>query len=88
MEFLRNEIKIEKKRLELVAHGEDKCWFCERYASVTCVGVCTMSVCAHTDTHRHIPAKMYFPLGSQAGVLENTGLEESLQDSAGKARGV
>ena len=47
-----------------------------------------MSVCAHTDTHRHIPAKMYFPLGSQAGVLENTGLEESLQDSAGKARGV
>ena len=53
------------------------------------VWVCVRWVCVHTRTHIGIyRAKMYFPLGSQAGVLENTGLEESLQDSAGKARGV
>lgn len=33
-------------------------------------------------------ANMYFPLGSQADMLENTGLEESLRDGAGKAGGV
>lgn len=31
---------------------------------------------------------MHFPLGSQLDMLENTSLEESLKDSAGKAGGV